>query len=39
MNKVVLTEEKETLLIPLYGKAKESQKKRRYLGIKKQWIL
>ncbi|HEX3045968.1 MAG TPA: class I SAM-dependent methyltransferase [Bacillota bacterium] len=27
MNKIVLTEEKETLLIPLYGKAKESQKK------------
>jgi len=27
MDKIVLTEEKETLLIPLYGKAKESQKK------------
>jgi len=27
MNKVVLTEEKETLLIPLYGKAKENEKK------------
>ncbi len=26
MDKVVLTEEKETLLIPLYGKAKESEK-------------
>lgn len=27
MDKVTLTEEKETLLIPLYGKAKESEKK------------
>ncbi len=26
MNKIILTEEKETLLIPLYGKAKASQK-------------
>lgn len=27
MKKIVLTEEKETLLVPLYGKAKESKKK------------
>jgi len=27
MDKITLTEEKETLLIPLYGKAKESEKK------------
>lgn len=35
MDKIVLTEEKETLLIPLYGKAKESEKKEPILIDKK----
>ncbi|MCR4443301.1 MAG: class I SAM-dependent methyltransferase [Peptococcaceae bacterium] len=35
MEKIVLTEEKETLLIPLYGKAKENKKKRPILIDKK----
>lgn len=35
MDKIVLTEEKETLLIPLYGKAKESEKKHPILIDKK----
>jgi len=36
MDKIVLTEEKETLLIPLFGKAKENEKKPRYLLTKRQ---
>lgn len=35
MDKIVLTEEKETLLIPLYGKAKENKKERPILVDKK----
>lgn len=35
MDKIVLTEEKETLLIPLYGKAHENSKKRPILSDKK----
>lgn len=35
MEKIVLTEEKETLLVPLYGKAKESKKKTPILLDKK----
>lgn len=35
MNKIVLTEEKETLLIPLLGKAKENEKERPILIDKK----
>lgn len=35
MNKITLTEEKETLLIPLFGKAKESRKKHPILVDKK----
>jgi len=35
MDKITLTEEKETLLIPLYGKAKESEKKHPVLVDKK----
>lgn len=35
MDKIVLTEEKETLLIPLYGKAKEGEKKAPILIDKK----
>ncbi len=35
MDKIVLTKEKETLLIPLYGKAKESEKKHPILIDKK----
>ncbi len=35
MNKITLTEEKETLLIPLFGKAKENRKKHPLLVDKK----
>jgi O-methyltransferase involved in polyketide biosynthesis len=35
MDKIVLTEEKETLLIPLYGKAKESERRHPILIDKK----
>jgi O-methyltransferase involved in polyketide biosynthesis len=35
VDKIVLTEEKETLLVPLYGKARESQKKAPILVDKK----
>lgn len=35
MDKIVLTEEKETLLIPLFGKAKENEKKHPILVDKK----
>lgn len=36
MGKIILTEEKETLLIPLFAKAKESEKNVLYLLTKKQ---
>jgi O-methyltransferase involved in polyketide biosynthesis len=35
MDKIILTEEKETLLVPLYGKAKENEKKAPILIDKK----
>ncbi len=35
MNKIILAKEKETLLIPLYGKAKESRKRNPILADKK----
>lgn len=34
-NKIAFTEEKETLLIPLYGKAMENKKKSRSSSIKR----